>query len=75
MAELKKYPGLTKVYTATHDALENPYGSCVAQIARGLVEKNGYLNIISASSGFGKDVVPRLGGLLDLQAITDVVEI
>ena len=40
-----------------------------------MVEKNGYGNIISASSGFGKDVVPRLGGLLDLQAITDVVEI
>jgi len=75
VAELKKYPGLTKVYTATHDALEDPYGSSVAQIARGLVEKNGYVNIISASSGFGKDVVPRLGGLLDLQAITDVVEI
>merc|ERR1712032_423083 len=36
---------------------------------------NGYENIISASSGFGKDVIPRLGGLLDLQAITDIVEI
>ena len=31
--------------------------------------------MIAASSGFGKDVMPRLGGLLDLQAITDVVEI
>ena len=75
MAALRNYPGLTKVYTATHDALENPYGNSIAKIARALVEKNGYGNVISASSGFGKDVVPRLGGLLDLQAITDVVEI
>ena len=27
------------------------------------------------SSGFGKDVMPRLGGLLDVQAITDIIEI
>ena len=28
-----------------------------------------------AASSFGKDVAPRLGGLLDVQAITDVIEV
>ena len=73
--ELKKYPGLTKIYTATHDDLENAYGNTIAKIATNLVNENSYTNVISASSGFGKDVVPRLGGLLDLQPITDVVQI
>ena len=36
---------------------------------------NGYDKVIAAASGFGKDVVPRLGGLLDVQPITDVIEI
>ena len=39
------------------------------------MQKNGYTNVIAATTGFGKDVVPRMGGILDLQAITDVIEI
>jgi electron transfer flavoprotein alpha subunit len=31
--------------------------------------------VIAATTGFGKDVIPRLGGLLDVQPITDVIEI
>jgi electron transfer flavoprotein alpha subunit len=31
--------------------------------------------VIAASSSFGKDTAPRIGGLLDLQAITDIVQI
>ena len=40
-----------------------------------MIEANGYTNVIAASSSFGKDVIPRIGGLMDLQAITDVVGI
>jgi electron transfer flavoprotein alpha subunit len=39
------------------------------------VQEKGYTQVIAASSSFGKDVQPRIGGLLDLQAITDVVQI
>jgi len=31
--------------------------------------------VIAATTGFGKDVIPRLAGLLDVQAITDVVDV
>jgi len=55
--------------------LDNPYGQCVALIAQNLIEANGYNKVIAASSSFGKDVVPRIGGLLDLQAITDIIQI
>lgn len=61
--------------TATDDNLENPYGQSVAAIAKGLIEANGYTNVIAASSSFGKDVIPRIGGLMDLQAITDIIGI
>lgn len=40
-----------------------------------VVQNKGYDKIISSTSGFGKDVVPRLGGLLDVQPITDVIQI
>jgi len=47
----------------------------VAKVVSSLVKSKGYDKIVAASSSFGKDVVPRVGGLLDLQAITDVIEI
>ena len=75
VAEVSKYPGLRKIVTATDDALENPYGQSMAKITAGLIKSGGYSNVIAATSSFGKDVIPRVGGLMDLQAITDVVDI
>lgn len=72
---MKKYPNVRKVYTATNDHLENPYGQSMAHIVKSLVDKEGYSQVIASSTGFGKDVIPRLGGLVDAQAITDVVKI
>jgi len=40
-----------------------------------LIQSGSYTNVIAASSSFGKDAAPRIGGLLDLQAITDIVQI
>lgn len=40
-----------------------------------MVQSGSYTNVIAASSSFGKDTAPRIGGLLDLQAITDIVQI
>ena len=75
MAEINKYSGIRKIYKAEHGDLENAYGQSIAQIASNLVSQNGYEQVIASTSGFGKDVIPRMGGLLDLQAITDVVEV
>lgn len=55
--------------------MQNAYGDSIARVVRSLVQSKGYDKIVAASSGFGKDVVPRVGGLLDVQAITDVIEI
>ena len=47
----------------------------MSKLTNQLVQSGGYDKVVAASSGFGKDVMPRLGGLLDAQAITDVIEI
>ena len=75
VSEVQKYPGLNKIWTAESDNLENPYGGALSGIAKSLIDSQGYTQVVAASSGFGKDVIPRLGGLLDLQPITDVCEI
>ncbi len=73
--EVKKYKGINKIYFANNPDLQNPYGDAIVQLTKKLVETNNYDKVVAASSGFGKDVIPRLGGLLDVQPITDVIEI
>ena len=72
---LQKYSGINKILVAKNDLLQNAYGDSVAKVAKSLIESQGYTQVLAAASGFGKDVIPRVGGLLDLQAITDVIEI
>lgn len=72
---MQKYPGINKIIVASDPALQNPYGDFMSKLACEMVKNGGYDKVISAASGFGKDVVPRLGGLLDVQAVTDVIEI
>ena len=51
------------------------YGDSVSHRVKSIVEKGGYDKVVACTSAFGKDVIPRLGGLLDSQPITDVVQI
>lgn len=75
VAEVNKYPGIKHVFTAESDGLENSFGASVAEITAKLIRDHGYTQVVSASSSFGKDVMPRVGGILDLAAITDIVQI
>jgi electron transfer flavoprotein alpha subunit len=55
--------------------LLNPYGDQISHTVKEVVLKGGYDKVISSTSAFGKDVIPRLGGLLDSQPITDVIQV
>lgn len=72
---VKKYAGINSILVAKDEGLQHSYGDSVARIVTQLVKSKGYDKVVSASSGFGKDVIPRAGGLLDVQPITDVIEI
>ena len=51
------------------------FGDQISHTVKEIVQKGGYDKVIAATSAFGKDVIPRLGGLLDVQPITDVIQI
>ena len=63
--DVQKYPGISKILVAKDAVLQNAYGDHMSKLTKALIDKNGYDKVISASSGFGKDVMPRLGGLMD----------
>lgn len=40
-----------------------------------LAKDSSYEKILAATTAFGKDVIPRVGGLIDVQPISDVIQI
>jgi len=38
----------------------------MSKLTHEIVKNGGYDKVVAAASGFGKDVMPRLGGLLDV---------
>jgi len=57
---------VSKILTASHDALLNPTGEGFSLMLKGLVESAGYDKIVAVTSSLGKDIVPRLGAYLDV---------
>lgn len=58
-----------------NEAFSKAEGGQLAKTLHKLVEGKGYNQVIGPTSAFGKDLLPRLGGLLDSQPISDVVDI
>lgn len=73
--KVKSISGVSKVLLAKHDSLDNPVGSDLAKIAQKALEKGGYKRLLTSSSNFGKDFIPRVAGKIDSQPITDVIKI
>lgn len=70
-----KTSGVEKVLVAKHDSLEDPLPTDLAAITQHLIEQNSYNRVLTASTSIGKDFLPRVGGKLDSQPITDVIKI
>jgi electron transfer flavoprotein alpha subunit len=63
-------PGVARVLKADHAAYEHAMAEPIASLLVGL--SPAYTHILSASTATGKNVMPRLAALLDVQPISDV---
>ncbi len=68
-----KLEGVTKVLVADHEAYAHMLAQPVTDLVLSIAEAYDYI-LVSANAE-GKDILPRVAGLLDVQPITDVVEI
>jgi electron transfer flavoprotein alpha subunit len=55
--------------------LKNPSSEFISSVISHLHRQYNYESIIGPSNNYGKNILPRVGGLLDVQPISDVVKI
>lgn len=65
--------GVSKVLVADHEAYAHMLAEPTADLIASLADS--YETIIVPANAEGKDILPRVAGLLDVQPISDVVEI
>jgi len=68
-----KLPGVAKVILADGPAYANGLAEPLAALMAALAP--GYTHLLSASTAYGKNVLPRLAALLDTQPISDIAAV
>ena len=69
-AAAAKLPGVTKVLVADNPALDHLMAEPTAALLIGLAPN--YSHLLAATTAVGKNVMPRVAALLDLQPISDI---
>jgi electron transfer flavoprotein alpha subunit len=65
-----KIEGVTRVLLADHAVLEHQLAECLAPVITGIA--TGYTHLLAPASTFGKNVMPRVAALLDVQQVSDI---
>ena len=73
--EASRIKGVAKVYHADSPDLKYHQADSIVKTIQKLHYGKEFKRILAASSNFSRDVIPRLGGVLDVQPITEIVEI
>ena len=73
--QVSKIGGVSSVLYANHLDLQYQQADSVAKVLHSVQLQKVYKRIIAASSNFSKDIIPRLGGILEVQPITEIIKI
>jgi len=73
--EVAAVEGLSKVIVAQHDGFKGFLPEAMAPALMALQKQFNFTHITAPASAFGKNTLPRLGALLDVAPISDVIGI
>ena len=73
--DASKVNGLEKVLVVENEAYEKGLAENYAPLLVENIKKGGYTHVIVGHSAFGKNLLPRVAALLDVQQISDVMRI
>jgi electron transfer flavoprotein alpha subunit len=73
--EVAKVEGVDKIIVVENEAYEKGLAENYAPLLVENVKKGDYTHVLAGHTAFGKDVMPRVAGLLDSQQISDITAI
>lgn len=73
LAELKSLNSINKIWVGDNEILKYPIAEQQAPVLAELAKN--YTHILFPATTFGKNLMPRVGALLDLQPISDITKI
>lgn len=68
-----KIQGVAKVLAADSVTFENMLSEAVSPLVAGIAKN--YTHVVMSATAFGKNILPRVAGLIDMQPISDVIDI
>ena len=71
--EVSKIAGVSKVLVADDAANKGFLPEVLSSLVVECQKKNSFTHIVAGSSAFGKNLLPRVGALLDTQPISDII--
>lgn len=74
-AEASKIEGLEKVIFVDNGAYDKGLPENFAPLLVENIKKGGYSHVLAGHSAFGKNLMPRVAALLDVQQISDITDI
>ena len=67
--------GVTKVLKADNGALSHNLAENIAPMVVDAVKSGGYSHVLAHGTTFGKNILPRIAALLDVQQLTDIISV
>ncbi|ELR12564.1 electron transfer flavoprotein alphasubunit [Acanthamoeba castellanii str. Neff] len=73
--QVSKLEGVKKVLVAENPAYEHGLAEDLAPLVANFSKKEEYTHILAPASAWGKNLTPRIAGILDITALSDVISI
>jgi len=67
--------GIRKVLFAEHEIFVHPVAESLSTVIVNQIKLSGYSHVFAPGNFFGKNILPRIGALLDVQPITEIQSI
>ncbi|KAI8618898.1 electron transfer flavoprotein subunit alpha, mitochondrial precursor [Chytriomyces sp. MP71] len=73
--ELASVEGVSKVFVVNNAAYDHGLPEVYAPLIAASVNAGNFSHVVTASSAFGKNIIPRAAAILDVSPVSDVIEV